>query len=265
MTSRYNVYYAGEVLAGQQVDVVREKLRALFKANDATLDKLFSGSEQLVKRECDKATALQYKQAMENAGARPVVKVVRPAESAPAKPQPERKLTTAERVAALAAAPDVSIASTEPSQPEPEIDEETGWQLEPVGADILRPEERRQAVVADIDTSALGIAASGGRLAPESEPAPPAPDTQHLAMGDVGDTIPTLPRNEAPLNPNTDSLGLSPEGTDFSDCAPPPPEAPPMDLSAMDLAAEGADVLEEKYRNKATPAAPDTQHISLQD
>ncbi len=85
MASRYNIYYAGEVLDGQQAGQVREKLRALFNANDAALEKLFSGTEQVVKRECDKETALKYKQAMERAGARPVIRVVREAE-APAAP-----------------------------------------------------------------------------------------------------------------------------------------------------------------------------------
>jgi len=270
MASRYNIYYAGEVLDGQQAGQVREKLRALFNANDAALDKLFSGTEQVVKRECDKDTALKYKQAMERAGARPVIRVVREAEApaAPvtaAAPAAERKLTAAERIAALASAPDVTIESAETTPPEPEIDEETGWQLEPVGADILRPEERSKPVVADIDISALDVTAAAERLAPEPPPPPPAPDTSHLDMGAVGETIPGLPPRQAPLEPNTDSLNLSPEGTDFSDCTPPPPEPPAVDLSGMNLASPGSDMVEEKYRQKQTPPAPDTGHIKLQD
>ncbi|PLW66992.1 hypothetical protein [Pseudohalioglobus lutimaris] len=268
MESRYNIYYAGEILDGQQAEQVREKLRALFKADDAALDKLFSGTEQVVKRECDKSTALKYKQAMERAGARPVIKVVRSSNAAAAPdPAPEapaaRKLTTAERIAALAAAPDINIASAEEAPPE--IDEETGWQLEPVGADILRPEERSQPVVADIDISALDVAATIERLSPQPPTPPPAPDTSHLDMGAVGETIPTLPATQAPLNPNTDNLDLSPEGTDFSDCTPPPPTPPAVDLSGINLASAGSDMVEEQYRQKSTPRAPDTEHITLQD
>ncbi len=82
-------------------------------------------------------------------------------------------------------------------------------------------------------------------------------------MGGVGEDIPTLASTEAPLSPNTDALDLSPEGTDFSDCAPPDPEEPPLDLSALDLAAAGCDVLEEQYRKREQAAAPNTDHLSL--
>lgn len=265
MASRYNIYYAGEVLEGRQQSEVREKLRTLFKANDAALDKLFSGTEQVVKRECDKDTALKYKQAMERAGARPVIRVVRPTE-APA-PQPDRESgpSAAERIAALAAAPDVAVASTDETPPEPEVDEETGWYLEPVGADILRPEERSKPVVADIDISALDVAEATERLAPAAPAPPPAPDTSHLDLGAAGETLPTLPPEQAPLNPNTDGLDLSPEGTDFSDCAAPEPESPAVDLSGMDLAETGSDMVEAQYRKQDAPPAPDTEHISLQD
>ena len=68
MEPLYNIYYAGEVLAGFDQSQVRKSLGALFKAGDATLDKLFSGKPQLLKRDCDEATALKYKQAMERAG-----------------------------------------------------------------------------------------------------------------------------------------------------------------------------------------------------
>jgi hypothetical protein len=84
-------------------------------------------------------------------------------------------------------------------------------------------------------------------------------------MGGVGEMIPNLPSDQIPLSPNTDAIDLSPAGTDFTDCAPPEAEAPPLDLSGMDLAPAGTDVLEEKYRKKAQPEAPATDHISLEE
>ena len=59
MEARYNVYFAGQLRAGHDLASVRDQLARLFKADTATLDKLFSGKTQLVKRDCDKATALQ--------------------------------------------------------------------------------------------------------------------------------------------------------------------------------------------------------------
>ncbi len=59
MEERYNVYFAGQVVEGYDLHSVRDKLAKVFNADQATLDKLFSGKAQLIKRDCDKATALQ--------------------------------------------------------------------------------------------------------------------------------------------------------------------------------------------------------------
>jgi hypothetical protein len=69
MTERYNVYFAGRLMDGHDLDSVREKLAKVFNLDQQTLDKLFSGKNQLIKSDCDKATALQYKVVMQRAGA----------------------------------------------------------------------------------------------------------------------------------------------------------------------------------------------------
>ena len=278
MEPLYNIYYAGEVLDGFGTGQVRAGLGALFKANDTTLDKLFSGTPQLLKRECDKATALKYKQAMEKAGAKPLIKTVR-TESAQAdgtdaaKPQ-----TAAERIAALAAAPDVSPASAAgstaagstaaaapPSDAPATSADDSALNLEPEGTEVLKPEERPQQVVAEIDTSALDAALPVDHLAADAPPPAPAPDTSHLSMGDVGEEIPTLASADEPLSPNTDALDLAPEGTDFSDCAKPEPAPPELDLSVLEVSPPGTDVLDEEQRKHPTPPPPDTGHITLQE
>lgn len=268
MSQRYNIYYAGQVLAGHAQAEVREKLRKVFKADDATLDKLFSGKAQLLKRECDKATALKYKQAMEKAGAQPIIKSAEPApaEPAPAPPAPEQAtLTAAERIAALAAAEDVTYqrapAAAQDEMPAIDYDGE----VEPVGADILRASERRPEVEQVLPDPQLALDEAGARLGQEPPAPPPAPAVDHLDMAGVGETIPNLPPRQAPLQPDTGGIALAPEGTDFTDCAPPPAAAPAVDLTGMDMAPAGADVLEEQYRRKDDAQAPATDHIRLAD
>ena len=151
MEPLYNIYYAGEVLAGFDPVQVRRSLGALFKAGDATLDKLFSGSAQLVKRECDKATALKYKQAMEKVGAKPLIKALKQPAASPA-PAAAKPQTAAERIAALAAAPDMgdyqpNAASSPPAEP---AGSDSDLDLEPAGTEVLKPEERSEQVVVDI-------------------------------------------------------------------------------------------------------------------
>ena len=99
----------------------------------------------------------------------------------------------------------------------------------------------------------------------KSAPPPPSPDVSHLEMGEVGDAIPTLDRNLDPVNPDVSGIDLSPEGTDFTDWATDEPPAPELDLSGMEVAPEGSDIVDEQYRRKDEPAAPATDHISLQD
>ncbi|HKK22769.1 MAG TPA: hypothetical protein VJ947_03705 [Pseudohaliea sp.] len=67
----FNIYYAGEILEGHDPASVRKGIAVLFNAGDATLDKLFSGTTQLIRRGVDREQALRYKAAMERAGARP--------------------------------------------------------------------------------------------------------------------------------------------------------------------------------------------------
>jgi len=274
MEARYNVYFAGQLLEGQELNRVRDGLAKLFNADQQTLDKLFSGKAQLLKRDCDKATALKYKQAMERAGALPVIKQVQAAATQPpatAAPAAEKTLSAAQRIAALAAAPDEAGYRSDPAAAST-VNEQTqqspgqaAMNLAPAGTEVLRENERPEPVTREVDTSGLEVDAAAQRLSEEPPPPPPTPDTSHIDMGAVGELIPTLPSQQQPLSPDTDAIDLAPEGTDFSDCAPPAAEAPPLDLSDMGLAPAGSDVLEEKYRHKRQPEAPSTEHISLEE
>lgn len=268
MKERYNVYFAGQVLEGCDLSSVREKLAKVFNADQATLDKLFSGKAQLIKRDCDKATALQYKEAMERAGAIPIVKLTDTA-TATTKTAPARTLTAAEKIAALAAAPDTNLYNSAASGAAAQVVHEAatpepgGIALAPRGTEVLREEERPAPLVREVDTSGLAVDTAAKRLSEAGPPPPAAPDTRHLSMGDVGDIIPNLPGLTAPLSPMIDDLALSAPGTDFSDCAAPEPPALQLDLSALDILPLGTALLEERYRNREQGAVPSTDHISL--
>jgi hypothetical protein len=265
MEKRYNVYFSGQLVNGHEYASVRGKLAKVFNANEQTLDKLFSGTAQLIKRECDETTALQYKAAMEGAGALPILKVVEAVAATP------KTMTSAEKIAALAATP---LKDNHPSsQPAAAIASETneesadahstGLNLAPTGSDVLRQEERAREVVREVDTSALELDAHASRLSPQPSLAADPPDTSHLDIDEVGATIPNLPNSEAPLSPNIEGISLSPDGTDLSDCSRPQTEEQALDLSGLELAPSGSDVLEEQFRNQGTDEAPATDHLSL--
>ncbi|MBT4521919.1 MAG: hypothetical protein HOC23_18125 [Halieaceae bacterium] len=239
MEPLYDVYFAGQLLEGQDLESVRLQLAKLFKANEQTLDRLFSGDTQLVKRSCDKATALKYQQAMKRAGARPIIR---------------------------ASAKASTVAAAEKSQPsQDETGVESLIQLSPVGTPVLQESERAAVETDDIDVSALELTAVGTDLSKPPADTPPPPDTAYLSMGEPGDNIPTLsPPATAPV-PDTGGISLSPEGADFSDCAPPPVESPVQDLSFIELAPSGADMLDPQYRAKPSAAVPVTDTLKLND
>ena len=266
MDQRYNVYFAGQILDGHDPDAVRASLAKLFKADGQNLDKLFSGSNRLIKKDCDKATALKYKQAMERAGARPVIKASaeRVGSAAPA-PAPEQAQTAAEKIAALAAAADTG-GDSRPSGSAAAPKSRDTLDLCPDGTEVLRPEERAAPVEAAIDTAGLEVEEAGLPLADATLETAPAPDTSHLSMGTVGEDIPNLPSDVTLLEPDTSSLALSPEGTDFSDCKPEEAAVPELDLSAIDLAPAGSEVLREDERGgKPVTPTPNTDHIGLSE
>jgi hypothetical protein len=269
MDAQYDIYFAGEVIDGHDPTAVRSSLGKLFKADEATLDKLFSGKLLAIKRGCDKATALKYQQAMERAGATAVIRAAgtpEPESHLPRDSAKEQPASAADKIAALATAPDeVGYRSDQSAAAEVDEPAAEGMDIAPAGSDVLRPEERPASEAVEVDTSGLAVDPDAERLSEIPQPPPPAPDTGHLSMGEVGETIPVLDRGPIPAEPSTDHIGLSPSGTDFSDCAAPEPETPNLDLSAMELAPSGSDVLEEQYRKHKVPPPPDTDHLSLED
>ena len=229
---RFDVYFAGECLKGHDAAEVRLALSKLFKAQGQTLERLFSGTEQPIKRGCDKATALNYQRAMSKAGAKPIIRRVSPGE-------PTRS----------------------PSTPTDDTGELT---VAPSGTDVLRPEERAVVEAPEISTDHLHVEPAGDRLAP---PAPvvealPVPDFELADVGaDLGD-----PLDQAdPALPDIMSLTLAPQNHDLSDCAPPTAPVADIALDHLDVDDPGAELLSEDERRRPEPPPPDTSHISLDD
>jgi hypothetical protein len=179
-------------------------------------------------------------------------------------------MTAAEKIAALAAAPDETAyrADSTPAPAErakePPADT-SGIVLAPPGTEVLREEERAAPVIRDVDTSRLAVDATAERLSEQAPPPPAAPDTTHLSMGDVGDSIPNLASSAVPLSPNLEGLTLSAPGTDFSDCVGPEPTPLPLDLTHLAALPAGDIPLEEQHRRPVPTTAPDTDHITLED
>ena len=289
MDERYDILFAGGIADGFDPVEVRENVAKLFKANEQTLAKLFSGKPQMIKRGIDKQAAIKYKAAMQKAGAVALVRTHKPAESgktavAPAPQAAAKPVSMAERLAALtgdseptdeAAKPtfgsapspaeaDAAPATTSPVSATGATATSDDISVAPPGSDMLREDERREFEELAIDTSAIHLVPEFAEPEVTADTAPPAPDVSHLSMGDVGEVIPHLESAPPELNPDTSHLSMGDVGETIPQLV---DEAEPVtvDTSALDLAPEGSDVLEDQYRVRNDPPAPHTDHLSLEN
>lgn len=199
MQETYNIYFAGDIADSESLDDVRRRVGALFNARDATLDKLFSGRTQLIKRNCSHDEALKYQAAMQRAGALATITPAgTPAPSDHSAPENVSAGPAPAAVAASRRAPDAAALS-----------------LAPAGTDVLLPAERREPTQRDMDLSGLSVAPAGERLEAPAAKAPPGPDTSHLSAAAIGDALPTLAAAPPPPPPDTSALSLADADSDL--------------------------------------------------
>lgn len=213
---KYDIYFRGEILPGADAAQVKSAIAQIFKADAAKLAILFSGKVNTIKKSVDKATAAKYQQAFKKAGAKAVI--------TQAKEEQSFEVPTAAPVnAQQESAVKQAIA-------------DANWDVLPSGSDLLKPDERRDIPDVDIDTSSIKVVSPFAEIEVENKPIPPAPDTSHISVAEVGED----------MNPNK-----APPATDLV-----------LDLSSFSIAEPGAALTDEK--EKKTPPAPDTSHIELE-
>ena len=226
-SERYDIFFAGQCLEGRDPQAVRAALGRLFNADGQTLDRLFCGQRQRIKGGCDAATAHKYRQALTAAGAKVSI--------APAGGRAAASPPTGAAASATAASPPAGAAASAAASSAPAA--------APASGDLTLADAGARLGPATADVPALtppdfDLAEVGADLGPPPSPAPPAPDTA--------------------------GLSLASEGGDLSDCAPEPAPAPALDLSHMELAEAGSDLLSEAERRRPQAAAPDTAHLTLE-
>lgn len=239
----FDVFFEGECLPGHDPAVVRQAVGALFKADDSTLERLFSGARQPIKRGCDKATALNYQRAMSKVGAKPVILRRRDEQAAAGLPE------------------DQASGKSAPSRDSGNEDQLT---LAPPGADVLAESERRSVPPLDINTDHLAAEPIGDRLAPPAPEVPPLP-VPDFELAEVGEDLLEAGPDEPVDAPTGELFSLAPENHDLSDCAIESVATQEPATEHLDIAAPGEDLLTEEQRRSETPPAPDTSHLRVED
>jgi hypothetical protein len=172
MSEAFRLVFRGEVLAGQHLAVVKQRLGALLKLDGARLEALFSGKAVTVRNSADGATAARIDVAFKRAGARLRVVPIAPRHSAQDAPPP----ATGFEVAAPGARLQEPVAAT------PAVVDTSHLSIAEVGADMAPRKPPVQPGV-DLDEIDFEVAPPGARMADADDAEPPlAPDTSHLRL-----------------------------------------------------------------------------------
>ena len=214
---KYDIYFRGEILPGADEAQVRAAIAKIFKADDAKLAQLFSGKVNTIKKSVDKDVAAKYQQAFKKAGAKAVITL--------AKEPVEKENPVVER----------AVVNKDQAEAVQSQTVEGNWDILPSGSDLLTPDERQQVPDANIDTSAIKMVSPFAEVEVNDKPIPPAPDTSHISIAEVGEDM------------NPDRPAAIPDLE--------------LDLSDFSVAEPGVTLVEKK--EKVIPPAPDTNHIKL--
>jgi len=210
----FDIIFRGDIVLGHQITAVKQRLGQLFKADEASINALFSGVALPLKRNLDAATAEKYKAVLIKAGAQ--------VELTPA------GLITPKQAGRSAVRPGRAAGK---------------WTLAPVGADLLPVNHRavnHEASVTEVDTRGLSIRPMEGDLLDESE----KNKTLSVELGFLdfdlmdlgvdllsGDEKLDLPEVEL----DTSQYQLAPLGSDMGaarkEMPPPPPDVSGLSLS----------------------------------
>lgn len=69
MKNHYNIIFEGKTVPGKEIDLVKKALMNILKADDQSIDRLFSGKRVLIRKNVEAGTAKKFLKAFEDVGA----------------------------------------------------------------------------------------------------------------------------------------------------------------------------------------------------
>lgn len=208
MEDNYSVIFDGQKVPEESLFSVKQRLKELFKANQARIDALFGGKPVALKRNLSRENALKYQRMLKHAGVDVSVRqvgVARAAETvAPANegaaltlapagsdlvPKESSKETATPslfKTDQFALAPqDGNLLKPEEIKSKPAVnidDDAIDWELSKVGENLLKSSEKPSVKVNDIDTSNLSFDDSNKPLSAPAKTVSPSIKTEHIQL-----------------------------------------------------------------------------------
>jgi len=208
----FEVAFSGQIKAGADLQQVKAKVGAMFKADETKLAHLFSGKRMVIKKNIDQVMANKYKAALDNAGAvceikslSEVVESKPPEDKTPQQKVPEQK-DQGQRPPEDRSVdnPVEKAVEPKPAVPSPAVSREAAAdipgapQTDPLGINAN-----------DITDLSAGIAPLGSDMQDEIQAvAEPELDISGLDMAPAGSDLGEIKKDDDPPPPNTDGLSL---------------------------------------------------------
>jgi len=187
----FQLIFKGECVADTDLAAACSSARQLFKANDAQLDRMFSGKPVVIRNQLDQATAEKYRALLQKHGMRSYVQTMAPAQDGP-QAQPARSNLAPQ---SAAASPPPQRNSSSPfavnqasgsglliaGERTDEVLAGSALTLDPAGVTLAQPVLIEALSFDHLD--AWSLAPAGSDVGSRQELPPPiVPDISHLAL-----------------------------------------------------------------------------------
>jgi hypothetical protein len=179
---KFDVVFRGQTVKNFDVDQVKSNLAKLFKSSPEAIERLFSGTEVVIRKDLDYSAAMKYQSALKSSGALALIKEV---ESASNEQPSDAVKSTPPSATAPPATPTSSLNTNE----KVDTAAESSSNVEP-------------------DDGALTIAKPGERILPPKDPEKRDVDTSSLSLAGVGERILPPAKEEEVAKPSLDHLSL---------------------------------------------------------
>lgn len=196
MSNTFEVVFKGEVIEGQDVAATRANIGKLFNANEAKIERLFSGSSVVIKKDLDEATANKYIGAFKKAGALATVRNTAIEEIS----EPVATQTSSAPTPAATPAPTASAASNSNTSFEHSAE---------ASKHVTEAPKTSFDLDSNPDLSSLSLRENTGNLVdPSAETADAEIDTSEFTLAATGSDLAEKKEDIAPLNADLSGISL---------------------------------------------------------
>ena len=205
MESNFDIYLTGDILPGCRRGDAVAKLADIFHLETGVADQLLNGTRRRVKKSCNKASALQFRKILTEAGLQVAVErhAVTSSVNQAIDPSALEGLTQ-EKAVFESKAPTMPSELTQNS---PQQTFDTPVDYEPIDRVSTRPKDKPYTV--DVQ-GPLEIAPVGELLLAPKTDDRPSSSVGTFDLAPAGELIPTIKPIKQSLNPKTDHLQLRP-------------------------------------------------------